>query len=123
MKKYPDLSGKKILVTGATDGIGKELSRMFAHSGATLIFHFPNPEHLANTLKEIKSETGNSDIQTVIADFTWGSEVKSIANDVKQKVEHLDVLVNNAGLYPQGKTITVDGFEQTLQVNYAQNCS
>ena len=95
-------------MTSATDEIGKKLSRMFARSGATLILHVPNPEHLANTLKEIKAETGNRFIQIVVADFTSLSQVKSLANDVKQKVEHLDVLVNNAGLYPQGKTITVD---------------
>lgn len=118
MNKYPDLSGKTILVTGATDGIGKELSRIFAHAGASLILHGRNPERLANTLAEIKQETGNSHIQTVIADFSSLLQVKSMADEVRQKVGHLDILVNNAGLYPNGKVITEDGFEQTLQVNY-----
>jgi len=118
MKKFPDLSGKKILVTGATDGIGKELSRMFAQSGASLILHGRNPERLANTLKEITEETGNPDIQTVIADFTSLTQVKAMAEEIKQEVAHIDILVNNAGLYPKCKVITEDGFEQTLQVNY-----
>lgn len=118
MKEYPDLSGKKILVTGATDGIGKELSRMFALSGASLILHGRNPERLENTLKEIKEETGNADIQTVMADFASLSQVKTMAEEVKHKIGHLDMLVNNAGLYPKSKVITEDGFEQTLQVNY-----
>ena len=118
MKKYPDLCGKTVLVTGATDGIGKELSRMFAHTGATLILHGRNPERLATTLKEITEESGNSAIQTVRADFASLSQVKAMADEIKQKVQHLDILVNNAGLYPKCKVITEDGFEQTLQVNY-----
>ncbi len=118
MEKYPDLSGKRILVTGATDGIGKELSRMFAHSGADLLLHGRNPERLATTLKAIIEETGNPDIQTVLADFTSLTQVKTTAEEIKQKVGHLDILVNNAGLYPKCKAITEDGFEQTLQVNF-----
>ena len=118
MKKYPDLCGKTVLVTGATDGIGKELSRMFAHTGATLILHGRNPERLATTLKEITEESGNSAIQTVRADFASLSQVKAMADEIKQKVQHLDILVNNAGLYPKCKVITEDGLEQTLQVNY-----
>ncbi len=118
MNKYPDLSGKKILVTGATDGIGKELSRMFAHAGASLVLHGRNPERLANTTKEIKAEVDNCDIQTVLADFASLTQVKIMAEEVRQKVEHLDILVNNAGLFPKEKILTEDGFEQTLQVNY-----
>jgi NAD(P)-dependent dehydrogenase (short-subunit alcohol dehydrogenase family) len=118
MNNYPDLSGRKILITGATDGIGKELSLMFAHTGAGLILHGRNPERLATTLKEITEETGNPDSQTVIADFTSLTQVKAMAEEIKQEVAHIDILVNNAGLYPKYKVITEDGFEQTLQVNY-----
>ena len=118
MKKYPDLSGKTILVTGATDGIGKELSRMFAHTGANLILHGRNAERLANTLQEIKAETDNQNIQTIKADFASLTQVRTMAEELRQKVDHLDILVNNAGVYPQAKVITEDGFEQTLQVNY-----
>jgi len=118
MNNYPELSGRKILITGATDGIGKELSLMFAHTGVGLILHGRNPERLATTLKEITEETGNPDIQTVIADFTSLTQVKAMAEEIKQEVAHIDILVNNAGLYPKCKVITEDGFEQTLQVNY-----
>ncbi len=118
MEKYPDLSGKKVLVTGATDGIGKELSRMFAHTGASLVLHGRNPERLAKTLEDIKAESGNVKIQTVMADFSSLSQVKVMAEEIKQRVGHLDILVNNAGLYPKERVVTEDGFEQTLQVNY-----
>ena len=91
---------------------------MFAYSGASLILHGRNPERLVNTLKEIQDETGNTEIQTVMADFVSLTQVKTMAEEVRKKVDHLDILVNNAGLYPKSKFITEDGFEQTLQVNY-----
>ena len=91
---------------------------MFAYSGASLILHGRNPERLVNTLKEIQDETGNTEIQTVMADFVSLTQVKTMAEEVRKKVDHLDILVNNAGVYPKCKVITEDGFEQTLQVNY-----
>ncbi|MCK9246020.1 MAG: SDR family NAD(P)-dependent oxidoreductase [Anaerolineaceae bacterium] len=118
MQKYPDLTGKKILITGATDGIGKELSRLFARTGASLILHGRSPERLAATMKSIRDESGNTDIQTSLADFASLRQVKAMACEIVQKENHLDLLVNNAGLFPKEKSITEDGFEQTLQVNY-----
>lgn len=117
-ESYPDLMGKKILITGATDGIGKELSLMLARSKATIILHGRNPSRLVDTVKVIQAESGNQNITAVQADFASFSQVRAMADEVIRKVGHLDLLVNNAGLYPDGKVITEDGFEQTLQVNY-----
>lgn len=118
MQKYPDLSDKNILVTGATDGIGKELSRMLAHTGASLLLHGRSPERLATTTRAIKEETNNRNIETFLADFASLKQVRAMAGEIIQKVGHLDVLVNNAGFFPKEKSITKDGFERTLQVNY-----
>jgi|LSQX01.2.fsa_nt_gb NAD(P)-dependent dehydrogenase (short-subunit alcohol dehydrogenase family) len=118
MKNYPDLYGKTVLITGATDGIGKELAKMFAQTGCHLILHGRNPDKLNKAVTEISEDSSRQNIQTVIADFSSLTQVRKMAEDVISSTEHLDVLINNAGLYPDEKVITEDGFEQTLQVNY-----
>lgn len=118
MRNYPDLSGKTILITGATDGIGKELARMFAHTGCQLILHGRNPGKLKNTVTEVLQESSNPNIKTVIADFASLGQVRTMAQNLVDNFDHLDILINNAGLYPDKKIISEDGFEQTLQVNY-----
>ncbi|MGI6258393.1 MAG: SDR family oxidoreductase [Anaerolineaceae bacterium] len=118
MEKYPNLSGKTVLITGATDGIGKELGKIFAHSGAKLLLHGRNPQRLSAAVEEIAKDSGNKDITPVLADFSSLSQVRAMAEQVSGITNKLDLLINNAGLYPDRKIITEDGFEQTLQVNY-----
>lgn len=118
METYPNLAGKTVLITGSTDGIGKELGKLFAHSGARLILHGRNPQRLSSTIEEISRESGNMDITPVLADFSSLDQVRAMAENVKNITNRLHLLINNAGLYPQRKVITEDGFEQTLQVNY-----
>ncbi len=118
MKNYPDLHKKTVLITGATDGIGKELARMFAQTGCHLILHGRNPEKLKDTITEISEDSSSQNVQTVIADFSSLTQVRKMAEDLIGSTEHLDILINNAGLFPDEKVITEDGFEQTLQVNY-----
>ncbi len=118
MEKYPNLAGKNILITGATDGIGKELGKMFAHSGAKLLLHGRNPKRLAAAMDEIYADSGNKDLTPVLADFSSLSQVRAMAAEVAKITDRLHLLINNAGVYPSNKVITEDGFEQTLQVNY-----
>ncbi len=118
MEKYPNLSGKTVLITGATDGIGKELGKIFAHSGAKLLLHGRNPQRLSAAVEEIAKDSGNKDITPVLADFSSLNQVRAMAVQISEITSKLDLLINNAGLYPDRKIITEDGFEQTLQVNY-----
>lgn len=118
METIPNLAGKTVLITGATDGIGKELGKLFAQTGAKLILHGRNPQRLSSAIKEISKETGNTDITSVLADFSSLDQVRAMAENVQKTTNRLHFLINNAGLYPDRKIITEDGFEQTLQVNY-----
>lgn len=118
METIPNLAGKTVLITGATDGIGKELGKLFGQTGAKLILHGRNPQRLTSAIEEISKETGNTDITPVLADFSSLDQVRAMAENVQKTTNRLHFLINNAGLYPNGKIITEDGFEQTLQVNY-----
>jgi NAD(P)-dependent dehydrogenase (short-subunit alcohol dehydrogenase family) len=95
------------LVTGATDGIGKETARQLAALGWKVLVHGRTQEKAAAAAKEVGGEP-------VWGDFSRLSEVRALAGQVGE----LDVLVNNAGILSQRNKITEDGFEETLQVNH-----
>lgn len=118
MDQNMDLLGKTILITGATDGIGKELAHMCWQSGANLILHGRNPQKLETLPQSLGAGVSGQFVSTIKADFSRLEEVAEMAAKIITEFHHLDVLVNNAGLYPSSRVITKDGFEECNQVNY-----
>lgn len=113
-----ELLGKTIFITGATDGIGKELARMTWQAGANLVLHGRNPAKLKALLDFLGEGLAGQTASTVKADFSRLGDVRDMAGEILANVPHIDVLVNNAGLYPSCRITTVDGFEECNQVNY-----
>ncbi|MFP4435847.1 MAG: SDR family NAD(P)-dependent oxidoreductase [Chloroflexaceae bacterium] len=111
-----------ILITGATDGIGRQAAHELAAAGATVLVHGRNPERGAETLEEIRSATGSERLHYLQADFAALSEVRQLADTVQSRFERLDVLINNAGIGPgkrgAERTISSDGYELRFAVNY-----
>jgi NAD(P)-dependent dehydrogenase (short-subunit alcohol dehydrogenase family) len=111
-----------ILITGATDGIGRQAAHELAAAGATVLVHGRNPERGAETLEEIRSATGNERLHYLQADFAALSEVRQLADTVQSRFERLDVLINNAGVGPgkrgAERTTSSDGYELRFAVNY-----
>ncbi len=118
MTETQNLFGKTILITGATDGIGKELAKMSWQAGADLILHGRNPNKLADLLTELGSGAPGQKVETYRADYSRLSDVRSMAGQILGNVPKIDVLVNNAGFYPEKRVITEDGFEECNQVNF-----
>ncbi|NHJ86538.1 MAG: SDR family oxidoreductase [Asgard group archaeon] len=112
------MKGKICLVTGATSGIGLEIAGGLAEQGATVIITGRNEDIGKQVVQNIKNRTRNSLIELLIADFSKQSEVLRLVNEIKERYDRLDVLVNNAGLYQPEHTITEDGIEMTYAVNY-----
>jgi NAD(P)-dependent dehydrogenase (short-subunit alcohol dehydrogenase family) len=109
---------KIILITGSTDGIGKETAKALAKQGNTIIIHGRNQAKAEKVVAEIKSETGNSNIDFVIADLLLLSNVKQMADKIKEKYSRLDVLINNAGaFFNKFRETTKEGFEKTITLN------
>lgn len=118
MDQDRDLLGKTIIITGATDGIGKALAQMTWKAGANLVLHGRNPQKLTALLDTLGEGLPNQYALTLKADFSQLPEVKEMAAEILKSVPRIDVLVNNAGFYPAGRVITGDGFEECHQVNY-----
>jgi len=109
---------KVVMVTGATDGIGKATARALAALGATVVIVGRNPNKTTATVEELRAATGNNKIEGMLADFASLAQVRQLADAFKQKYDRLDVLVNNAGAVFAQRGETQDGFEQTFAVDH-----
>lgn len=108
---------KKILITGATDGIGFETAKMMAPMGHTLLLHGRNPDKLAATQQAIASIAGAGPVQTYRADLSNLDEVTALAKAVTDDVDNIDVLINNAGVFKLSNPLTHDGYDARFIVN------
>jgi NAD(P)-dependent dehydrogenase (short-subunit alcohol dehydrogenase family) len=109
---------KTILVTGATDGIGKQTALELARLGHSVWIHGRNPAKATAVVDEVQRMTGNAKVHGLTGDFASLTQVKALANDVNQRIERLDVLINNAGVWMNERVLTEDGIETTFQVNH-----
>jgi NAD(P)-dependent dehydrogenase (short-subunit alcohol dehydrogenase family) len=112
-----------ILVTGATDGLGRAVATELAEHGATLLLHGRNETRLAGTVERIRAETQNEKLRTYRADFSSLDEVGGMAERIVRDQDRIDVVVNNAGigtaLPGDGERMeSRDGHELRFAVNY-----
>ena len=112
------LTDKICLITGATDGIGKETAFLFAEKGATLILIGRNLEKGKKTVSDIIQTTKNSKIEYMQADLSIQANIRNLVEKFKAKYDHLDILVNNVGGFFTERTETKDGLELTFALNY-----
>jgi retinol dehydrogenase 14 len=112
------MENEVILITGSTDGIGKQAALDRARKGATVLLHGRNPAAGKTVLEQIKRTSQNDNISLFIADFTSLRQVRRLADEILDKHSKLDVLVNNAGVYMRDRQLTEDGFEATFAVNH-----
>ena len=110
---------KVILITGSTDGLGREVARAVAASGAHVIVHGRNQARGDSLVDEIK-RSGKGSAKFYAADFASLAEVRKFAAAVLRDYKRLDVLVNNAGIVQSGaeRRLSADGHELAFAVNY-----
>jgi NAD(P)-dependent dehydrogenase (short-subunit alcohol dehydrogenase family) len=113
-----NLSEATILVTGATDGLGKRVAQELAVRGATVLLHGRSPERLQSTLEDLRKETGIEKTRSYLADLSSLAAVRDLAERILSKHDRLDVLVNNAGISARERSESEDGYELTFAVNY-----
>ncbi len=114
-----DPSEATVLVTGATDGLGRRVALELAGRGATVLLHGRSRGRCEAVLEEVRRETGSSEgSQYYLADLSSLSAVRGLAEQIHSEHGRLDVLINNAGVIARERTETEDGFELTFAVNY-----
>jgi NAD(P)-dependent dehydrogenase (short-subunit alcohol dehydrogenase family) len=114
-----EISEQVILVTGATDGLGKGVAAELASRGATVLLHGRSQERLDATLAELRETTGSEKLRTYRSDFASLAEVRAMAEEIGAQEPRLDVLVNNAGIgFLPERQESEDGNELVLQVDY-----
>jgi NAD(P)-dependent dehydrogenase (short-subunit alcohol dehydrogenase family) len=109
-----------ILITGATDGIGKLAAIGLAkqNKDATILIHGRNKTKLDKAVNEIKRTTGNQNIEGYVADLSSLNETRELANDILSKHEQINILINNAGAGFAAPHYGKDGTETRFTVNY-----
>jgi len=109
-----------VLITGSTNGLGREVARTLAARGDHVILHGRSVERGAELLAEIEAQ-GKGSARFYPADFASLQQVRTLADAVLRDYPRLDALVNNAGIAlirEPGRQLTADGHEAHFQVNY-----
>ena len=107
-----------VLVTGATDGLGRRVARKLAAKGARVLLHGRNPERLEAVLEEVRGQKGGGEAGSYLADLSSLAAVRGLAERILSDEEQLNVLVNNAGIISRRRRVSEDGVELTFAVNY-----
>jgi NAD(P)-dependent dehydrogenase (short-subunit alcohol dehydrogenase family) len=109
-----------VLITGSTDGLGREVARRLAADGAHVIIHGRNRER-GNALVEEITRQGTGSAAFYAADLASLADVRNLAESIRRDYDRLDVLVNNAGIWLSGENerrLSPDGHELQFAVNY-----
>ena len=114
----PDQSGSIAVITGANSGLGFEASRELARKGATVIMAVRNMEKGEAAITRIKDDVPGADIELRKLDLGSLDSVRAFAARVKEEHDHVDILINNAGLMATPAGQTKDGFETQVGTNH-----
>ena len=112
-----------VLITGATDGLGRALAERLAGDGEQLLLHGRDADRLARVADELAAAYEGGAPRTLLADLANLAEVRRLAAEVRRATDRLDVLVSNAGIgsgEPDGRDrrTSADGYELRFAVNF-----
>jgi NAD(P)-dependent dehydrogenase (short-subunit alcohol dehydrogenase family) len=106
------------VVTGATNGIGKETALGLARAGTRLILVGRNAEKGSRVVAELAEKSGNGNIEFLTADLSSQAEIRRLSDELHRKLTRIDILVNNAGGFFDKRLTTADGLEMTFAFNH-----
>ena len=111
-------AGKVVVVTGASDGIGRAAVRRYLQGGARVVMVGRNEAKTAAAANAMMSQSGRRDLEWDIADLSRQDAVHDLARRLRTRYPRIHVLANNAGAMFLDRHVTVDGLEQTFALNH-----
>ncbi|KAI0319443.1 NAD-P-binding protein [Amylostereum chailletii] len=117
-KDVPDMTGRKVIITGGNAGIGKETAKALLSKGATVYIASRSAEKSNAAIAELKKETGSSDAHFLQLDLADLQSVKKAAQEYQSKETQLHVLFNNGGvMFPPVEMVTKQGYDAQFGTN------
>jgi len=113
-----DICGKTVLVTGASSGIGLSACEALAERGARLIMVGRSPDKTEAAAARVRDRTPDASVEVELCDLARLDDIRALGRRLRARLDHLDVLLNNAGAMHTTRKETADGFEMTYGVNH-----
>lgn len=118
MDRTPSMTGKTVVVTGGTGGIGRAAATALAAMGAHVGITGRDRVRAEAAAAVIRRESGNPAVDVFVADLSSQAEVRRLAGEIITAYPRLDVLLNNVGGFWAHRHVTVDGLEHTFALNH-----
>jgi len=119
MQEWTGVAGKRVIITGATGGIGLAAARELAHRGALLSIVARSEARAAAAVTQITSAGAvDTEVEVLNADLSSQASIRKLADEILARHPKVDVLINNAGAINSSRQLTVDGLELTWAVNH-----
>jgi retinol dehydrogenase 12 len=113
-----NLNNKTIVISGATNGIGKAVALELSKKNPRLLFTYRNQKLADELLTEIKNLSPDTQVHSVYCDFSNQDSIKKCADEINNLYEKIDLLINNAGVVNTSYHETNEGIENTFAVNH-----
>ena len=113
-----DMQGKVVLITGASNGIGRAAAMALARTGAMLALAGRDEKRVNATVAMIREQSDNDEVRGLLADLSTLTGMRQLANEFRRRYSRLDLLLNNAGAAFHERAETVDGIERTFALNH-----
>ena len=113
-----NLKNKTVVISGATNGIGKAAAIELSKENPKLLFTYRNQDLADELHAEIKALSPDTLVHSVYCDFSNQDSIKKCADEINGLCEDIDVLINNAGVVNTSYHETSEGIENTFAVNH-----